>query len=59
MKRHELITFLGGVAAWPLRASAQQGERMRRIGVLMNQAADNPSCSSTKARKAVGGFSIS
>jgi putative ABC transport system substrate-binding protein len=42
LKRREFITLLGGVAAaWPL-ARAQQGERVRRIGVLMNRAADNP-----------------
>jgi len=41
--RREFITLLGGtVAAWPLTARGQQPERIRRIGVLMNQAADDP-----------------
>jgi ABC-type uncharacterized transport system substrate-binding protein len=41
-RRREVITLLSGAAAWPLVARAQQGERMRRIGVLQSLAADDP-----------------
>jgi ABC-type uncharacterized transport system substrate-binding protein len=42
MKRREFMTLIGGATAWPLAARAQKREPMRRIGVLMNLAADDP-----------------
>jgi putative ABC transport system substrate-binding protein len=42
MRRREFIGFVGGAVAWPIKARAQQPERMPRIGVLMASTADDP-----------------
>jgi putative ABC transport system substrate-binding protein len=42
IQRREFIVSLSSMAAWPMAALAQQTDRMRRIGLLMNRAADNP-----------------
>ena len=56
MRRRDFITILGGAAAaWPLAAYAQQPDRMRRIGVLMDQALDDPD-SSPRTAAFLGGL---
>jgi hypothetical protein len=42
MQRRDFITLLAVAAVWPLAAPAQQPEKLRRIGVLLNRAADDP-----------------
>src|SRR5271170_5100661 len=42
MRRREFIAGLGGAATWPLAAWAQQPERVRHVGVLMNVVQDDP-----------------
>jgi hypothetical protein len=62
MRRREFIAILGGAAAWPVSARAQQAARMRRIGVLLfaaeDRAAINPFVSGLEALGYIDGKTV-
>src|SRR5690349_19885478 len=55
MRQREFIAVIGSVSAWPIAALARQGERVRRVGVLMNIAAVSPEAPGRLAALAQGG----
>ena len=54
MRRREFFGIVGAAATWPLLAQAQRGQRVRRIGVLMGLAADDPESQARLAAFAQG-----
>ena len=59
MKRREFIALLGGATVgWPFAVRAQQGERMRRIGVLMFTTSDEPESQARITALGLRGFEI-
>ena len=56
MRRREFITLLGGAAAWPLAARAEQSERVRRVGAFIAGAAETDPQSRARVAALLEGF---